>query len=100
MSTNIIRKSAAFFAKYICDDINTSIRSSNFHNELKEADIVHVHKKKSKLSKENYRPISVLPNISKVYERCLYDQMTEFFDNIFSKYQHVFRKGYSSQHCL
>ena len=97
MNTNIIRKNAAFFAKYTCDDINASIRSSKFHNELKEADIVPVHKKKSK---GNYRPISILPNISKVYERCLYDQMSEFFGNIFSKYQCGFRKGYSTQHCL
>ena len=51
--------------------MNASVRSSKFHNELKEADIVTVHKKKSKLSKENYRPISILPNIPKVYERCL-----------------------------
>ena len=100
MNTNIIRKNAAFFAKYTRDDINASIRSSKFHNELKEADIVPVHKKKSKLSKENYRPISILPNISKVYERCLYDQMSEFFDNIFSKYQCGFRTDYSAQHCL
>ena len=97
MNTNIIRKNAAFFAKYTRDDINASIRSSKFHNELKEADIVPVHKKKSK---GNYRPISILPNISKVYEKCLYDQMSEFFGNIFSKYQCGFRKGYSTQHCL
>ena len=100
MNTNIIRKNAAFFAKYTCHDINASIRSSKFHNGLKNADIVPVHKKKSKLSKVNYRPISILPNITKVYERCLYDQMSEFFDNIFSKYQCGFRKGYSAQQCL
>ena len=100
MSTNILKKNAAFFAKYICDDINTLIRSSKFHNELKEADIVPVHKKKSKFSKENYRPISILPNISKVYERCLYDQISNFFEDVFSKYQCGFRKGYSAQHCL
>ena len=94
------KQNAAFFAKYSCDDINASIRSSKFHNELKEADIVPVHKKKSKLSKENYRSISILPNISKVYERCLYDQMSNFFEDIFSKYQCGFRKGYSAQHCL
>ena len=67
MNTNILRKNA-FFAKYTYDDINSYIRSSKFHNELKEGNIVPVHKKKSKLSKENYRPISILPNISKVYE--------------------------------
>ena len=100
MNTSIIRKNAAFFAKYTCDDINASIRSSKFHKELKKADIAPVHKKKSELSKVNYRPISILPNISKVYERYLYDQMSEFFDNIFSKYQCGFRKGYSEQHCL
>ena len=100
MSTKVLKQNAAFFEKYSCDDINASIRSSKFHNELKEADIVPVHKKKSKLSKENYRPISILPNISKVYERCLYDQMSNFFEDIFSKYQCGFRKGYSAQHCL
>ena len=42
-------KNVTFFAKYKCDDINTSIRSSKFHNELKETDIVPVHKKKSRL---------------------------------------------------
>ena len=100
MSTNILLKNAAFFAKYICDDINTLIRSSKFHNELKEADIVPVHKKKSKFSKENYRPISNPPNISKVYERCLYNQISIFLEDIFSKYQCDFRKGYRVQHCL
>ena len=54
----------------------------------------------SKLSKENYRPISILPNISKVYERCLYDQISKYFETRFSKFQCGFRKGYSAQHCL
>ena len=76
----------------MCDDINTSIRSSKFHNELKEADIVPVNKRKSKLSKENCRPISILPNISKVFERCLHDQMSEFFDNIFQSISAVFER--------
>ena len=60
-----IRKNPAFFAKYTCDDINAPLHSSKFYNELKEEDIVLEHKKKSKLSKENYRPTSILPNISK-----------------------------------
>ena len=38
--------------------------------------------------------------ISKVYERCLYDQISNFFEDVFSKYQCGFRKGYSAQHCL
>ena len=72
MSTHTF-KNAAFSAKYICDDINALIRSLNFHIELKEADILPMHIKELKFSKENYRPVSILPNISEVYERCLYD---------------------------
>ena len=45
MSTKILLKNAAFFAKYIWDYINTLIRYSKFHNESKEADIVPVHKR-------------------------------------------------------
>ena len=83
----------------ICD-INASNSSSTFPNQLKEVDIIPAHKKKSKLSKENYRPINTLPNFSKVYEMCLYDQLSTYFDNIFSKLQCGFRKGYSAQHRL
>ena len=100
MNTTILKKNESFFAEYICNDINASILNPKFHNELKEAAIILAHKKKSKLSKENYRPISILPNISKVYQRCLYDQVSDYFGDISSKYQCAFRKGYSAQHCL
>ena len=59
-----------------------------------------MYTRKSKLSKENYRPISILPNISKLYERCLYDQISKYFETRFSKFQCGFRKGYSAQPCL
>ena len=69
-------------------------------SELKSSDVTPAYKKKSKNSKDNYRPISILSNISKTYERCLYDQIQNFFENILSKYQCGFRKGYNAQHCL
>ena len=56
--------------------------------------------KKSKTSKDNNRTFSILPNISKIYEICLYNQMQTYFDNILSKYQCGFRKGFNAQHCL
>ena len=37
---------------------------------------------------------------SKIYERCMYKQMSIFFDEILSQYQCGFRKGFRSQHCL
>ena len=50
--------------------------------------------------KENYRPVSILFNISKIYERCLCNELSSYFEDIFSDYQFGFRKGISSQQCL
>ena len=41
-----------------------------------------------------------MPTVSKIYERCLYDQINEYFQPLFSKLQCGFRKGHSAQHCL
>ena len=46
-------------------------RKFNFPSDSKLADVTPAFKKKSKTSKDNYRPINILPNISKIYERCL-----------------------------
>ena len=40
------------------------------------------------------------PNLSKIFERCMYDQLKDYFDMLLSKYQCRFRKGFSTQHCL
>ena len=71
-----------------------------FPDSLKVADVTLLHKKGRKDLMENYRPVSILPTLSKVFERIMFAQISAFFDNIFSKYQCGFRKGYSTQHCL
>ena len=68
---------------------------------MKNADITPVFfKKKDRENVENYRPVSILPVLSKVYERCMYDQMYAYLNKILSKWQCGFRQGYSTQHCL
>ena len=52
------------------------------------------------LKKENYRPVSILSNLSKIFEKCIYKQLSIFFENKFSKYQCGFRKNHSAQHSL
>ena len=52
--------------------------------------------KKLKSAKDNYRPVSILSNISKVYERCLYNQIQSHFEKILSLYQCGFHKGFNS----
>ena len=49
-----------------------------FFYQYKSANIVLNLKIGSKNSKENYRPAIILPNISKIYERCLFSQMSSY----------------------
>ena len=67
---------------------------------MKLADVIPVFKKNERSSEENYRPVSILPIFSKMFEKILHDQISAYFANILSKNQCGFRKGYSSQHCL
>ena len=42
-------------------------------------------KKGKKDIKGNYRPMSILLNLSKIFEKCMFEHMSQFFENIFSK---------------
>ena len=59
--------------------INKSIENSVFPQKLKVAQVRPLFKKNNLLDKSNYRPVSVLPAISKFYERAIYDQLDQFF---------------------
>ena len=65
---------------------------------MKYAEVIPIHQKDDKTDKEKYRPISILPNSSKVYERLMYNQIYHNFQAILSKFQ--FRKGFNAQHCF
>ena len=49
---------------------------------------------------KNFRPVSVLSSFSKVFECMFYDQMYDYFVNIFSSYLSAFRKTYGCHHVL
>ena len=50
---------------------------------IKENSLTTLNKKCNKSLKENYRPVSILPILSKVFERSMFRQMSSFFDDIF-----------------
>ena len=76
------------------------ISIARFPNILKGAEVKPVFKKKSRIDKENYRLVSTLPVISKIFERLIFKQLILFFESVFSKYQCGFRKVHSARHCL
>ena len=55
---------------------------------------------KTKSDKANYRPVSILRNLSKIYEKLIYQLLYEHFNSILSPKQCGFRKASSAQHCL
>ena len=83
--TKIIKQNADIISEFFFVNINHSISNSTFPEQLKWADVEPVFNKISRTEKENYRPVSILPNISKIYERCLYKQLYDYFDVIFSR---------------
>ena len=96
----LIKWNKDLFSHFIYHDFNNSLFSSNFLSNLKATDILPTHKKKGKSDIDNDRPISILPTLSKIYERCMYDKMHKYLDQILSKNQCGFRQDYNTQHCL
>ena len=95
-----MKENLDIFADFLCTNISSSFKSSSFPSCLKMADVTPFHKKGKKNLKENYRPVSILPIFSKVFERNVFAQMSSFFDKFLSKQQCYFPKGYSTQRCL
>ena len=91
---------AEIFAEVLHNVFNRSLEVGEFPSGMKLANVTPVHKKGSWYHKGNYRPVSILPTLSKVFERYLQKQISDFFDTILSKYQCGFRKGNGAQHCL
>ena len=67
---------------------------------MKLVNITSVFEKDDQTDKRNYRLISILPNLSNAFPKCIYNQLSVFFDKVFLKYHCGFRKGFSAQHCL
>ena len=96
-----ILKQSRFTYKMLTDCINDAIVGEDiFPDSLKFGDITPVHKKDETTNKENYRPISVLPLISKFFERIIHDQLSEYLEKYINSILCGFRKGHSTQHAL
>ena len=57
--------------------------STKEFDSIKRAQVTPVFKKADTLSKENYRPVSILPCLSKIFERVIANRLNEYFEGIF-----------------
>ena len=72
--------------------INLSFENACFPDDLKLAEVSPIFKKNDDLDKENHRPVSVLFNMSKVFEKILYSQIDAFMQDKLSDLLTGFRK--------
>ena len=73
---------------------------SEFPVEFKKAMVSPLHKKNSTQDMENYRPVSILPILSKLSERAINAQLMDFFETKYPTYLSGFRPGYGCQSTL
>ena len=80
---------------YIC---NMSLQEGLFPQELKRANVVPLYKKENSIIFTNYRPVSLLCILSKVFERIMYDRVIGYLEEyrILFEYQFGFRKRHST----
>ena len=100
MPVKILKWNSDIIAAALTECYNPNIKNSTFPNELKNADISPVYKKKDRHDKSNYKSVSILPLLSKPCERILYEQIDSHTKDILSKYQGGFPEKFSSQHSL
>ena len=98
--TKLFKENIDHYSDIITKMYNKSVHTSTFPDKLKSAEVIPVHKKNETTDQTNYRPVSLLPTLSKIYERIMYKQMSEYINKYLSDYLCGFRKGISSQHSL
>jgi hypothetical protein len=75
ISAKLLKLAKPVIAKPITKMINKTITNSVFPDQLKQAQVVALHKKNNALDKSNYRPVTILPVFSKFFERAIYNNV-------------------------
>ena len=102
ISAKLIKDSKEIISPILMKIINIAYETATFPTCMKNAVIKPIHKKSDPDEISNYRPISILPTLSKVFERAPTDQLVEYLENnnLLSKNQHAYRKRHSTKTCL
>jgi hypothetical protein len=98
ISPKLLHFAKPVITKPLTKIVNLAITSSTFPARLKETHVAPVHN--SVLEAGNYRPVSVLPTISKIFENSLEIQLVKYFDEIFNLFLAIFRSGFGCQSTL
>ena len=98
LSGRFLKDGSRVLTKPISKLYNLSIKLGSFPDSCKIAKLKPLLKQGSKTNSSNYRPISLLPLISKIIEKLIHEQTSSFLSNneILYNYQSGFRENYST----
>ena len=98
ISTKLLKEVRSVVSKPLAEVWNSEvIRDKTFSRKLKLGDISPVFKALESTLKKNYRPITVLTVVSKIFEKIMDKQSTHFIETFLSKYLCGYRKEYNCE---
>ena len=94
----LVKDSAIIITPFLNHIFNISLSEGKFPDDWKKARVSPILKSGSRDECDNYRPISILSPISKIFEKIVFDQLSQYLttNEILTDYQSGFRKGYST----
>ena len=100
--SKILKDSKQTITPYLTQIVNLSYKLNIFPDNMKIAVIKPLHKKEDVNTIGNYRPISLLPILSKIFEKSATNQLINYLEknNLLAPNQHAYRKGHSTTTCL
>ena len=99
ISNNLLKLIKIEISKPLSLIINQCFQNGVFPDRLKIARVLPIYKKNNDTLLDNYRPVSVLPSLSKIFEKIIYQQIYQYFleNNIFFDSQYGFRSKHSTE---
>ena len=100
ISAKFVKMSASVMDCHLANIINNDISNNNYSEHAKTATVRPIFKKDDRTKIKNYRPAGLLNIFSKIYERFLHENLTDYVDSFLSKFRSAYRKSCSSNHVL
>ncbi|MBY0580283.1 MAG: reverse transcriptase family protein, partial [Rickettsiales bacterium] len=102
LPTKLFKLVSGTLCKPLSIILNNSFCNGTFPDAFKLAQIIPIHKNGSTIDCTNYRPISLLSNVSKIFEKVMHNKLFNFLNQNQCLYKHQFgfRKRYSTAHAL
>ena len=100
--TQLLKYSSNVISSTLAEIINLSISTGMYPTKLKMAKIIPIFKAEDNTNANNYRPISLLSNFNRIFEKLVFSRMESFIEqnDILSPSQYGFRKAHSTQHAI